>query len=643
MKTARSARVVQKVGSDDVRSRSLRLLRPVQNKRDDRLQYSVADVAVYAFILLMGVFQLTHYPHTPDFMNDVTYPDLARSILEKGSYQLRLLDQTMVPPGFPLILAAVGLFFGLSPAALFPVVAVSATLGLIAAYEFLRRVEGRGMAAAACLLLASSPVLFGFNTTLLYPEMSFFLASMLALLLAFKIDRAEPSRSLIGWVLLLSVTLVLAVLIRSVGVALLTGLATWIATSLLVVPEIGRRRMKRFLLPLALGLTAQLGWMTWAHRHATVEWQLPGYPQSYISQLRVKDGNYPELGLAHLSDIPSRIGRNLVLRAAGFSQLLTRRNVSKFWSSPAVFGLLLLIAVGLGSSLWNGGQLHDWYFLWHEFIFMVWPWNYGDRFVIPIIPLACLYLWRGVKAIKRYSIRQPKAVGVALVLVGSFLFISSAAFAFKITAFQVNPEHVRGDHLQTIAATLFWGVVAAIGFGVLKSDSLKHLRDGSGIFARLSRIVESGTPLALRLAAVVPLATIVVSGTVQAVAAGRYNMHPDVTEQPGYPMIKAAGWIRTHEPSDRVIMARDSEFIFHFADRRVVWFPPISDPRVLMDGIRRHHVGVILVVHHPQNYWLPAEDACFQSLLQAYPGAFHLAHQDVDTWVYEVTSALNGR
>jgi len=194
----------------------------------------------------MGAFQVTHYPHTADFMNDMTYPDLARSILEKGSYQLRFLPQTTFPPGFPLILAAVGLFLGLSPATLFPVVTVSATLGIIAAYELLRRVEGRTVAAATCLLLASSPVLFGFNTTIVFPEMPFFLMSMLALLLALKIDGAERGRSLIGWMLLFSVTLVLALLIRSVGVALLAGLATWIAISLAVVPEVGRRRMSMF-------------------------------------------------------------------------------------------------------------------------------------------------------------------------------------------------------------------------------------------------------------------------------------------------------------------------------------------------------------------------------------------------------------
>ena len=620
----------------------MKLLPLIQNKRNERLPLSLADVAIYTSIILMGVFQVTHYPHTADFMNDMTYPDLARSILEKGSYQLRFLPQTTFPPGFPLILAAVGLFFGLSPATLFPVVLVSATLGIIAAYELLRRVEGRGVAAATCLLLASSPVLFGFNTTIVYPEMPFFLMSMLALLLALKIDRTERGKSLIGWMLLLSITLVLAVLIRSVGVALLAGLLTWIAVSLLIVPEMGRRRLRRFVFPLVIGLAAQLCWSVWAHRHETLEWQLPGYPQSYISQLRVKNGHYPELGTARLSDIPGRVGRNVVMRAAGFSQLLVRRNISKFWSSPAIAGVLLLIAVGLVSSLWNGGQLHDWYFLWHEFIFMLWPWDYRDRFLIPVVPLACLYLWRGAKTLKNYSIRQPTAAGIALVLIGSSLCISSAAFAFGITRFPVNPEHVRGDHLQTVAASLFWGILTAIGVGALKSNSLKHLRDGTGMLARLSRAVETGTPVAFRFAAILALAVIVVSGTQLVVGFGRQNMSPDITKQSGYPMIKAAEWIRTHEPSDRVIMAREPDFVFHFVGRRVVWFPPISDPKVLMDGIRRHHVGVILVVHQAKSYWLPPEDECFRSLAQAYPGAFQLTHRDLDTWVYEVVSPIGG-
>lgn len=617
--------------------RALKVLRPIQNLHGTA-PFSAVDVAVCSFVLLMGVFQLTHYPRTADFMNDATYPDLARSILEQGSYQIRFLPQTTFPPGFTLILAAVGLFWGISPATMFPVIAVSATLALLVIYGLLRRVEGVGVAAGTCLLLASSPVLFGFNTAVVYPEMPYFLTSMLALFLAFKIDRSERGGTLTALVLLLSLTVVFTVLIRSVGVALVAGLGIWIAMSLLIVPQVGWRRLRRFVIPLVLGLAAQLGWSIWAQRHEILEWELPGYPQSYTSQIKVKDGNYPELGLARPRDFPARAKRNILLRAAGLSQFLTRRHISKFWSSPAIIGVLLLIGIGLVSSLRGGGQLHDWYFLSYEIIFMLWPWNYGDRFLIPVVPLACLYLFRGAKVFQSYSVCRPRSAGIAFALLAVLLGIISAAFAFGMFTFPMNPEHTRGDHIQPIAATLFWGVVAAIGFGMVKLHSWD---DGSGWSARISRTVESSVPATLRITAISVVALIVLSGTARVMAMGRNNSHLDVTKQSGYPMIVAAKWIRTHEPFDRVVMARDSEFIFHFTYRRVVWFPPISNPHVLMDGIRRHRVGVVLVVHHSEDYWLPPEEVCFKDLQQAYPSSFKLVYEGLDSWVYEVSPPQN--
>jgi hypothetical protein len=119
-------------------------------------------------------------------------------------------------------------------------------------------------------------------------------------------------------------------------------------------------------------------------------------------------------------------------------------------------------------------------------------------------------------------------------------------------------------------------------------------------------------------------------------------MSPNLKQQASYGEIEAADWIRSHEPSNQVIMARDQDMFFHYTGRRVVWFPPISDPTVLMDGIRRHNVGVIVVVNPPLRYWLPTEDVCFQSLVRAYGSAFHLSHQDPNYQVYEVVPPPDG-
>ena len=395
--------------------------------------------------------------------------------------------------------------------------------------------------------------------------------------------------------------------------------------------------MKRFLIPLVLGLVAQLGWSGWAQRHEALEWQLPGYPGSYVSQLRVKDGQHPELGLAHVSDIPNRMGRNVVMQAAGFAQLLIRRNISKFWSSPAICGVVIVIAVGLASSLRDAGQLHDWYFLWYECIFLVWPWDYRDRFIIPVVPLACLYLWRGGNAIKNHLIQQPQRAGLAFAILGTFLCVCSAAFALRLAGFPVTPDHARGDHLQAIAATVFWGALAILGFVVLKLQ-----RNDAPPLARITQVSESLFPFSFALVATLAVAFLVVSGVKNIMAIGRFRSNPDITKELLYPEIEASDWIRTHEPPNLLVMAREPEFVFHYSHEPTVWFPPISDPKVLMDGIQRHHVELVVVAHHPQSYWLPPEDTCFRSLQQAYPSEFRLIHSGPDNWVFQVAPSTNG-
>jgi hypothetical protein len=65
--------------------------------------------------------------------------------------------------------------------------------------------------------------------------------------------------------------------------------------------------------------------MQWAVRHEVLQWPMVGgYPQLYVAQLSVKNGNYPGLGAASLSDIPPRVTKNVANRAGALSELLTR-------------------------------------------------------------------------------------------------------------------------------------------------------------------------------------------------------------------------------------------------------------------------------------------------------------------------------
>src|SRR6185437_10909419 len=93
-----------------------------------------------------------------------------------------------------------------------------------------------------------------------------------------------------------------------------------------------------------------------------------GYPQPYIRQVKIKSGNYPELGTASLTDIPKRIAGNLNDRAVAVTQVLTRMDyINPAWGSPLVLAPVVLILLGVGGSLWRGGGgLPEWYFITHE-------------------------------------------------------------------------------------------------------------------------------------------------------------------------------------------------------------------------------------------------------------------------------------
>src|SRR5206468_5823305 len=87
------------------------------------------------------------------------------------------------------------------------------------------------------------------------------------------------------------------------------------------------------------------------------------------------------------------------------------------------------------------------------------------------------------------------------------------------------------------------------------------------------------------------------------------------------PDAEAAIWINSHTDSSGVIMARHVPTAFHYSKRKVIWFPPSSNPQLLMEGIQKHRIEFVIVVHREHNYYLPSDDDCFTRLFTAYPPA----------------------
>jgi hypothetical protein len=128
-------------------------------------------------------------------------------------------------------------------------------------------------------------------------------------------------------------------------------------------------------------------------------------------------------------------------------------------------------------------------------------------------------------------------------------------------------------------------------------------------------------------------------GLVRELQLGRENVHFPESVAMSYPDITAAEWLRARSPDDSTVMARQMDVVYHYAGRKVVWFPPISDPEILMRGIIDHHVQFIVVEQggsDAEEYWIPDTKTCFARLAARYPDAFALIQQGAGERIYSI-------
>jgi hypothetical protein len=525
------------------------------------------DLAVGGLLVAIGALQFAFcQAGTAFFGGDTSYLELARSIIERRTYGFDFRAETMLPPGFPALLALLELAVGESHLRLVRAIVIMTTLAFLVAYLLLRRTHGRRVAAGVCLLLASSPAFFRFSSTCVVSDMPYFLSSMAALLVAEKLDRAATTSRQTGLFCLAAILISASLLIRTSGIALVIGMVAWIAATFWTSRARGIARLKRFAGLVVCGLLVQLAWSTWTTPRQVDEWPIGGYPKPYLAQLTVKNGNEPELGRASLADIPKRIVGNFVERAAALDYLTTgRRWFTSRWFFPGVLGPIALVVIGLVRSIRRaGGTLAAWYFIVHEAIYLLWPWDFEVRFFLPVAPLACFYAWQGARACLTLVRRRWRWPGPRV-------------------------RYAMG----TITVTLLCALIA---------DGLVHQID----VARQNRAFELQ----------------------------RASTYPDIT---------AAQWIHAHAPAGAVVLARHWDVAYHYADRKVVWFPPSTDADLLLDGILRYHVDfVVVVTRGPDSYWRPDEDHCFRSVLDRHPERFALVQAGDHEKIYAVRKDETG-
>lgn len=355
------------------------------------MSITIVDVAVLCLILAIGCFEAAAYQRIENFSADSSiYVVLARNLLQTGRYEFNFHPHTVYPPGFPTLLAGISLLTGSATYETFiRVMPIITAAAFMVWYFVLRRVWGRSIAGGVCLLAATTAPVFRSATQDVLSDMPYFLVSGAALLSLVRLGQ-NPN----GWrgtcmaagglFVLLSLATVLT---RSAGVALPAGILLWLLAN-------APRRVRVPAVSGALvGLLAFTAWTGWTKAQAT-----KNHAGSYASQFTRKDPHHPEAGAASFGDLLVRAVSNVPVQSSHIAALLLHLNwVNPLWYSPFAVLALVLLLCGIVSSL-----RHPWmsllsaYFLAYFGIYLLWPFDEGPRFMLPIAPLAFALIWHGV-------------------------------------------------------------------------------------------------------------------------------------------------------------------------------------------------------------------------------------------------------
>jgi hypothetical protein len=587
------------------------------------------DILVYALILGFGALEFFCCAQAPDFLyDDVFFADAGRSLVEHGFYGINGYSETNQPPGLPWILGMLCMAGACSHVVFLRTMAVFGTLGFLVTYELLRRQAPRIVGAAICLLLIASPIQFSF-VSLVSPNLPYFLTSVSALLVARKFEGSTRLASRIGWGALLTALIVASLMFASAAIAFLGAIVASISVILLGDRRLAFARLRTYLAVLLVGIAGQGLWM---HQRieassgiAAEEWPVQGFPHSYLSQLKVKNGHYPELGTATPVDIAVRVVKNAYQYSYLLAEMLLHRSAHITWMSILVVGPLVLTTLGWFCSIWpRGGGLQEWYFGGYVSMYLLWPWSPEPRFFLPVAPLASLYVWRGLGPLLFLAKKQPRVFGAVwfpfavILTTGTWLWMHGASLA----------GHLSRGGLEDKASLLIWLLSAIFAAWMVWADTA-WLTSASALLRRCFGPIGAVqiSPVRILQVSGTVVAAMVVIGLATQLKIARANLDLNSAANRFPPDAEAGVWIRSHTDANAVVMARHVPIVYHYSKRSVIWFPPNSNPQLLMEGIRRHKVDFVIVVRRQSSYYLPTDDDCFAPLLTAYPDAFRLVYQ----------------
>jgi len=594
------------------------------------------DGLVYLFILIEACLYWSFCQHVEDIAPDSSaYQGLAHSLRNTGSYQFNFAPHIQYPPGLPLLLVGIGGVFGDDHFVFLRAMAVTATLGLWIAYEFLKREQGRAVAATCTLLLGVSSYYFTFAAIVLNSDVPYLFVSIAALSVAKRLERPGPPLQSLPLAIVLGFLLAFAVLLRSAGIALVGGFCLWLGLSWLKSRKLSAFRLETFGLPLALGLAAQAGW--WLYVHRVKSQALSAWGGAYEEVFRLADPHQPELGYASAADILLRIPGNLVQHSAHLFELASGlRWIDESWNSPFVLLPMLLVAWGFIDSAYRRRGAAECYFFLYALIYSVWPYDVGARFVLPIFPIAFLYAWRATGLLSNLASEHPGRFALSGLAAG----IALGAASLMAQRYADSPLG-----LQQRITPLLWLAGGAASGAVWYAQFRGSLVLSHGI-GFLNRPIPAGrfAPPAAQWFGMLLLAALAAKGIANQAALGveKFQRSPlNITHRAS---VEAATWIKAHAQASDIVMAQQLPIVHYVSGLRIVGFPATPNPQQIMAAIRNSGAKFLIVdTSHTGMVVLPTEAERLQALESAYGEYLQLVDAGTAGFqVFQISSAAEG-
>ena len=409
-------------------------------------------VAVMGLHLALGLSTFLTAVHTGG--DNAAYLSLASSVVEEGRYvelwHPGTPPHTKYPPGYPLVLA-VAMALGVKTFTAFKLLSLAFTTAATGlCYLWLRRLHSvRFAMGVACLFGASAAVLASSRWILSDPM---FLALTLGSfwLISPRLDpKADPEtwdRQLVSsrrvWVGMAMV--VAAYFTRSAGLPLVLAVAVWLAR---------RRRLR----PLAIyGLVFAVPAVLWWLRDARTG-------HDYVSEFWMVNPYAPDLGQIGIGGLLLRIVDNLWQYVTEY----VPEGLTGFGGTPGmILGVLLgaFALYGWARRMGRHGGVPEWFALIYSGLILVWPavWS-GDRFALPLFPLALVYAAEGLAVLVDTFLegRERWALAGAAALLGGLMGVSWAgdvgpARECRALVDVAGPWGCYGQNVRDFAATAHW-------------------------------------------------------------------------------------------------------------------------------------------------------------------------------------------